>query len=163
MRKFPFFALLAGLFVMTTASTCEWNHDDDDDHGGNSSSDVTSVTGTATSGTWRVDLYSDSGNDETAQFADFQFTFTSNNSILATNGENSYTGNWSISDSSGKHGSDDDSSSDDLDFNISFASPDRFAELTEDWEIISISNNRIELIHISGGNGSTDYITFVKI
>lgn len=162
LKRAPFYVVLAGLFVLTTASTCEWEHEDDDDHSGGHSQNVTQVTDIATSGTWRVNLYSDSGSDHTAQFADYQFTFASPNSVLATNGENSYTGNWSISDSGSKHGSDDDSS-DDADFNLSFSSPDRFAELTEDWDIISITNNRIELMHQSGGNGGIDYITFVKI
>ncbi|MEZ4988540.1 MAG: hypothetical protein R2795_26535 [Saprospiraceae bacterium] len=39
----------------------------------------------------------------------------------------------------------------------------RFEELNEDWEIISQSDTRIELVHVSGGNGGTDYLTFERI
>lgn len=50
----------------------------------------------------------------------------------------------------------------DIDFNIFFASPEDFSELSEDWNIISYSSNKIELIHESGGNGGTDLLTFEK-
>ncbi len=53
-------------------------------------------------------------------------------------------------------------SSGEVDFNIFFASPADFAELTEDWNIISYSASKIELIHVSGGNGGTDLLTFEK-
>ena len=49
-----------------------------------------------------------------------------------------------------------------IDFNIFFASPADFNELSEDWNIISYSANKIELIHESGGNGGTDLLTFEK-
>lgn len=53
-------------------------------------------------------------------------------------------------------------SSGEVDFNIFFASPADFAELTEDWNIISYSATKIDLIHVSGGNGGTDLLTFEK-
>jgi hypothetical protein len=55
------------------------------------------------------------------------------------------------------------SSSGDIDFNIFFASPVDFSELSEDWDIITNSSSKIELIHVSGGNGDTDLLTFEKI
>lgn len=54
------------------------------------------------------------------------------------------------------------SSSGDIDFNIFFASPADFAELSEDWDIISHSASKIELKHVSGGDGGTDLLTFEK-
>ncbi len=53
-------------------------------------------------------------------------------------------------------------SSGEIDFNIFFAAPADFNELSEDWNIISYSSNKIELIHESGGNGGTDLLTFEK-
>ena len=50
----------------------------------------------------------------------------------------------------------------DIDFNIFFASPADFAELSEDWDIISHTASKIELKHVSGGNGGTDLLTFEK-
>jgi hypothetical protein len=49
-----------------------------------------------------------------------------------------------------------------IDFNIFFSSPVDFAELSEDWNIISYTATKIELIHQSGGNGDTDLLTFEK-
>ena len=49
-----------------------------------------------------------------------------------------------------------------IDFNIFFAAPEDFSELTEDWNIISYSANKIELIHVSDGDGETDLLTFEK-
>ena len=46
-------------------------------------------------------------------------------------------------------------------FNISFSSPPDFEELSDDWDILSFSNNTIELIDESG-DGSTDMLTFEK-
>lgn len=43
-----------------------------------------------------------------------------------------------------------------------FTSPPDFEELTDDWDIISQTSSKIELIDISGGNGGTDYLTFQK-
>lgn len=53
-------------------------------------------------------------------------------------------------------------SSGDIDFNIFFASPADFNELSEDWDIITNSSTKIELMHESGGNGGTDLLTFEK-
>ena len=51
-------------------------------------------------------------------------------------------------------------SSGDIDFNIFFASPVDFSELSEDWDIITNSSSKIELMHVSGGNGGTDLCHF---
>nr|WP_315147929.1 hypothetical protein [uncultured Flavobacterium sp.] len=49
-----------------------------------------------------------------------------------------------------------------MDFNIAFASPATFLELTDDWEIIERTSTVIKLKDVSGGNGGTDYLTFTK-
>jgi hypothetical protein len=126
----------------------------------NSSSTVDSapVINIIKNGTWRITFYEDSGVNETANFSGYNFTFGSNSILTAANGVNTYTGTWSVTiDNSG-----DDSSSSDLDFNIAFASPANFSELTEDWNILEKTNTKIKLVHVSGGNGGTDYITFEK-
>ena len=107
--------------------------------------------------TWRITKYIDSGNDELHHFTGYNFTFAENSTLTATNGTNTYTGTWSIAKSSSS-----DDSSYDLDFNIFFASPTDFEELSDDWDIISQSATKIELIDISGGNGGTDYLTFER-
>jgi len=123
-----------------------------------SSVDPTPVVNTVNKGTWRVTFYEDSGVNETTNFTGYTFTFGSNSVLSATNGANTYLGTWSVtSDNSG-----DDSPSSDLDFNIAFSFPSNFAELTEDWNILERTDTKIKLVHVSGGNGGTDYVTFEK-
>lgn len=154
MKKFKLFPVLAILFVLNVASMCS-----DDDNPNNNTTDPTPVINAVSNGTWRVTLYEDDGVNETNHFSGYNFTFGANNVLTATNGTNTYTGVWSVTNSN----SNDDSSNSDLDFNISFSSPPVFAdELTDDWDIITYSSTKIQLIDVSGGNGGTDYLTFEK-
>ncbi|WP_395053265.1 hypothetical protein [Flavobacterium sp.] len=153
MKRLILIPALFLVFMLNIASTCS-----DDDTPTNSSVDPTPVINSVNTGNWRVTFFEDSGNVETTNFTNFNFTFGSGNVLTASNGTNSYSGTWSVtSDNSG-----DDSPSNDLDFNIGFVSPPNFEELTEDWNIISYTSTKIQLIHVSGGNGGTDYLTFEK-
>lgn len=109
------------------------------------------------SSNWRITSFIDSGNNETNHFAGYSFTFNSSGVLNASNGANNYTGTWSITDSNSN-----DDSLDDLDFNIFFSLTNDFEDLNDDWDIVSQSQTKIELIDISGGNGGTDYLTFEK-
>ena len=106
-------------------------------------------------GTWRITKFVDSGDDETSDFSGYNFTFEDSGVLQASNGSNNYTGTWSISDSNSS-----DYSQDDLDFNINFNLTNDFEDLNDDWDFVSQSETKIELIDISGGNGDTDYLTF---
>ena len=156
MKKFAFYTVLACIFMTNTASTCS-----SDDDNSNSSSPQP-VINAVNEGTWHVTYYFDTDSEETGQFSNYNFTFGSGNVLTATNGTNTYTGTWSVTNSSNSSSRSGDDDSDDLDFNIAFASPNNFAELTDDWDIISYSATKIELIDVSGGNGGTDYLTFEK-
>jgi len=133
------------------------------------SGEATSVTAVqvenfAQNGDWRISYFYDTDQDETGNFSGYSFSFNENGALVAVNGNTTVTGTWSITDNSGSSTDDDGSSSDnDNDFNIFFASPDEFDDLSDDWDIISISDLKIELIDVSGGNGGTDYLTFEKI
>lgn len=144
--------LVSGSFFFTSCSS-------DDDGSSTSNTTATEVVQTVSSGTWRITNYVDSGNDETNDFAGYDFTFTSsNNTVVATNGTDSYTGAWSVTNSS------DDDSSNDVDFDLIFTapSPNHFLDLTDDWDIQERTATRIKLVDVSGGNGGTDYLTFEK-
>jgi len=111
----------------------------------------------AQSGNWKITFFEDSGKDETNHFTGYNFVFNSNGVLNASNGTNNYDGTWSITDSNSN-----DDSQDDLDFNIYFDLTNDFEELNGDWDFISNSLTKIELIDVSGGNGGTDYLTFEK-
>lgn len=153
MKKLSLIPLLSLIFMLNVASMCS----DDDDS--NTSADPTPVINTVTSGTWRITFYEDSGVDETYHFTGYNFTFGASNVLTASNGTNTYTGTWSVTNSD----SNDDSPSNDLDFNILFTTPAVFAdELSDDWDILSRTATKIELVDVSGGNGGTDYLTLEK-
>lgn len=151
--KKAFFTALAVCFVGLTISCSS-----DDNGSSTNSPTITDVTNTMSSGTWKITKYIDSGNDETADFTGYNFTFDPNNILMATNGTNEYMGTWSVTND----GSSDDSPSNDLDFNILFSGPEKFVDLTDDWDIQSRTATKLELIDVSGGNGGTDYLTFEK-
>ena len=151
MKKLRLIPVLALVFLLNVASMCS------NDDNNSSFLDPTPIINAATQGTWRITLFDDSGNNETAHFTGYNFTFGTN-TIIATNGTNTYNGTWSVTND----GSNDDNPGGDLDFNIHFSSPPDFTELNEDWHIISVTATKIQLIHVSGGNGGTDYLTFEK-
>ena len=142
------------LFIATAFSSCT----DEDDTVVNNSVDPTPVINVVNNGTWRITFYEDSSVDETSNFTGYNFSFGAGNVLTATNGTNTYSGTWSVTSDNSL----DDSPSNDLDFNIAFAAPANFADLTDDWNIISYTATKIQLIHVSGGNGGTDYITIEK-
>jgi hypothetical protein len=158
MRKGFFHGLALVLSLSLLSAMCS---SDDDGSQSNNNAEIAQVENTLETGTWRVANMVDSGQDETNDFSGYEFTFASNGTITATNGTTSYTGSWFISDDDS---SDDDSSDDDLEFNIFFNVPDSndFEDLNDDWDIVSYSDNTINLIDISGGNGDTDILTFER-
>jgi len=141
------------LLLVFTISSCSSDDDNTDD----SSSNQDIVENTVQTGNWRITKYIDSGDNETNHFSGYTFSFNSDNTLVAANGTNTYNGTWSVTDNNSG-----DDSLDDLDFNIFFASPDDFEELSDDWHFLSRTDTKIELIDISGGNGGTDYLTFEK-
>lgn len=153
MKKVLLIPMLFCLFMLNVASMCS-----SDDNSSSSSQDPTPVINAATQGTWRVTSYVDSGTDETNHFTGYNFTFGNGGVLTATNGSNTVTGTWSVLNDD----SNDDSPSNDLDFNIGFTAPANFADLTDDWDIVSYSETTISLIDVSGGNGGTDTLVFTK-
>jgi len=153
MKRVILIPMLFCLFMLNVASMCS-----SDDNSSSSSQDPTPVINAATQGTWRVTSYVDSGTDETNHFTGYNFTFSNGGVLTATNGSNTVTGTWSVLNDD----SNDDSPSNDLDFNIGFTAPANFADLTDDWDIVTYSDTTISLIDISGGNGGTDTLVFTK-
>lgn len=156
--------IILGLIVMTCLLSLYGCTKSDNATDVTNNSTAEQVANVAKSGTWTVTYFYDTDQDETGNFSGFSFTFNEDGTIVAVNGSTTVTGTWSITDNSGSSSDDDGSSSDnDNDFNIFFSSPDTFEDLTDDWDIVSISSDKIELIDVSGGNGGTDYLTFTKM
>tara|TARA_Y100000034_G_scaffold111271_2_gene144191 strand:+ start:37254 stop:37715 length:462 start_codon:yes stop_codon:yes gene_type:complete len=129
----------------------------DDDSSSDNSQQIAQVEGIVEASTWRITNFNDSGQDETSDFTGYSFTFASNGTLTASNGTTTLDGTWSITNDSSS------SSSNDIEFNIFFPVPDTndFEDLNDDWDIVSTSATKIELIDDSDG-GSTDRLTFEK-
>lgn len=140
------------LFMLNVASMCS-----NDDNNSPTNQNQTQVVNTVQSGTWRITLFDDSGTIKTTNFTGVNFTFGSNGVLTATGTGLNVSGTWSVTDSNSN-----DDTLNDLDFNITFASPANYAELSDDWDIIERTDTKIRLTDVSGGNGGIDYLTFEK-
>lgn len=151
------------LFIFTGILISCGNDDDDNNNSNQTSADQT--TAIAQNGTWRITYFFDSDTDETSDFAGINFTFNSDGSVIASGNGMLQDGTWSVSDNSGNSSNDDDgNSTSDDDFNLFFPVPESsiFEDLNDDWDFISVSDTKIELTDVSGGNGGTDFLTFEK-
>ncbi len=157
MKKGLYFSFLVMLSFSLMLLACSSDDDDVKDN----SQQISQIENIVESGTWRITNFIDSGKNETSDFTGYDFLFNSDGSLIATNGTNTIDGTWSITDDSSSSSS---SSDDDIDFNIFFPVPDTndFEDLNDNWDIISSTSTKIELIDISGGNGGTDNLTFEK-
>jgi hypothetical protein len=113
------------------------------------SNDVTGNSNTdVTSGTWRVTLFTDSGNDETTDFSGYTFTFKNDGSIAAVKGGISTNGTWSKG------------SKFNIDLGLKSDSNKPLGELTDDWQILSINSTEIKLGDDNPSSGES--LTFTK-
>lgn len=150
--KYISFALI-GLLLSFSISSCFGSDDDDSHHDDDDSNG--STTGVVVEGNWKVTLFQEDNSNQTAHFNGYAFDFETNGTLTAANGSTTQTGNWN-------NGGDDSGNK----LNIDFPSaPDDspFEEISEDWDIIAKNVSKIELRHVSGGDGSIDLLTLEKI
>jgi hypothetical protein len=116
----------------------------------NSGSDSTAGQ-VVTSGTWKVTLFTDSGNDETSDFTGYTFTFTDGGTLTAVKSGVTKTGTWSVNNSSNKFNID-------LGPKVDINKP--LGELTDDWKILSYTETVIRLT--DDNPASNEFLTFTK-
>lgn len=118
------------------------------DHTGNITATIPLVV---TSGTWRVSLFTDNGNDETSDFIGYNFVFNVNGTLMAVKNGTSKPGTWNANENSNK-------------LMIDLGPKDNnnrpLGELTDDWLILSKSNTEIRLT--DDNPASNEFLTFVK-
>ncbi len=148
--------IILAMFVVACSKD---DSNDTDTNTNNNANQAAQANQVAQSGTWRISYFWDTDKDETSNFTGYEFSFNSDGTLVATNNTNTVNGTWSVTDSNSS------SSSNDIDFNIMFAVPQSsdFEDLNDDWDVITINDTMIELTDVSGGNGGTDFLTFVKI
>ena len=151
MKKLNLIYSIVFIFLISFSIT-SCSSDDDNDNS-NSTFQKTVENNTQT-GTWRITKFIDSGIDETSDFSGYNFTFKSTGVLNSSNGTNSFDGTWNISPAG--------SNLDDLELNILFNLMNDFDDLTDDWDFISQTSTKIELIDISGGGEPDDLLTFER-
>lgn len=144
--------VLLGLVLSFSLVSCFGSDDDDSNHSNDDNNGGASQI--VMEGSWRVTLFQEDNSNQTNHFNGYVFTFNSNGSLIAVNGGTTQTGTWSTNG---------DDSSNKLWIAFPTAPDDSpFEEITEDWQIIAKTPSKIELKHVSGGDGSTDLLTFEK-
>lgn len=124
--------------------------DCDDDNSGGSGTGSQAFTDVLTSGTWYISYYYEDDDNETADFNGYNFSFNSNGTSTALKNGVTTNGTWSTYVDSGYNK-----------FDLSFDGV-ALDEIEDDWRIIEFSTTQIRLKDVSGGDGSTDYLTFTK-
>jgi major membrane immunogen (membrane-anchored lipoprotein) len=147
--------ILGMLLYMVLITACS-----SDDTMNNDASEIQAIKKTVQDGTWVITYFFDSDHEETNHFNGFSFTFGEDGTLTASNGIDTHLGDWSVKSSNSSDDSNDES---DVDFNVFFSAPSDFEELSDDWDILTLTLSKIELIDVSGGNSGTDYLTFEKL
>ncbi len=115
---------------------------------GNDDGDVPEIRNIMMGGDWMAALMNADGTDITNNLEGFTFSFDPEHLATATLGETgpSYPGSWRVLRNSEGY----------LKVYLNFGDQEPLVELTDDWKIISIESDRIELKNYSDYAGTTD-------
>lgn len=140
---FNFFKLTPAIMMFFVCLACTRNAQD---VGLSSGGDTTIVT---PGNTWRITLFSERGDDETGDFAGYSFIFGSGNVLKVLKGSFSKTGTWNNTGSKFI-----------IDVGPKTDANKPLGELTDDWQIISVSASEIKLTDDNATSG--EFLTFVR-
>lgn len=116
--------------------------------------DVLEIGNILMGGDWTVFAYMEGDMDGTSNYDGFDFSFGMEQVLtVSTNMDPLTTGLWRVvRDSEGN-----------LKVYLNLGDGDDvFADLTDDWDLVSVTANRLELKDISGGDGTVTTLVFVK-
>ncbi len=119
---------------------------------GGGNNDVDQFSQTITDGTWYVNVSNDDGDDETCDYAAYEFNFNADGSTTAVSNTDTVNGTWSaiIDDNQLK-----------LVLSYEFSGQDDpFEDLNDDWDVLEFDTQHFNLRDISGGNGGTHLLNF---
>lgn len=137
------------LFAIVVFASCSSN----DDSGNVNTNEFEPIKTTLPQGEWMVSKLIDGQSDHTTDFESFIFNFSEDGTVAATNDLFTESGTWAYDNSS--------NSAEKLVLLFSETTP--FDEINDDWDIVSVSNSKIELSDVSGGNGDVKLLTFTKL
>ena len=131
------FLVLFALPILLAFSSCSKNND-------------SSNNPPYTSGTWMIHLFTDSGNDETSDYAGYDFVFASAGTLTATKSGTTTSGTWSTRTDDGVKK---------MDINL-VTTDANLLDLNNDWVIVSSSSSLLELADDNETSG--EVVHFMK-
>ncbi|MDX1543483.1 MAG: hypothetical protein R3214_06000 [Christiangramia sp.] len=148
------FKIVLILFSLSLILAC----DNDKDDIALSAAEAAQLNQIVMQGEWRISNYNSNGTDNTANYSDYLFVFEEDRNLSVTSSSDNFSGTWRISNDSGS----EFDSYYDVDFNIFFSSSGKLAELTNNYDVISATNDEIQLSLENSPNGNTALLTFSK-
>jgi hypothetical protein len=118
--------------------------------GGGSNPDPQELRDFMQAGTWFVELFLDDGDDETAEFNGYDFTFLSNQTVSATNGSQTVPGIWIVS-----------VIGQDLNFEFDMDSPLNGAD-DDAYKVLQYTETSVTLVTLDSSNNIEDTLKFRK-
>jgi hypothetical protein len=118
----------------------------------NGEGDEHNVTTFIVEGHWLVAKYDDSGENKTANYAGFSFTFAADSTVMATNNNETISGTWSEVKDDEMHK-----------LVLDFGTVVPFDAFNGDWNVVEFSETRVELKDMNGGEGSTEVLVFERM
>ena len=102
-------------------------------------------------GDWSIANYTNADVDETTNYTGFSLAFSNDGTLVVTNDTQSIEGDWEESEDNGV-----------AHLELDFGSEAPFEELGENWEVVSFTNDRIELTN-ANEDETTDTLVFEKL
>lgn len=148
------FKVVLILITITLVLAC----DSDKDDIALSSAEAAQLNHIVQQGEWKISEYNNNGIDDTANYTDYIFAFEEERNLVAHSTSDVVNGTWRISNDAGS----EFDSFNDVDFNIFFGSSGKLGELTNNYDVISATNDQIRLSLENSGSGNSIFLTFSK-
>lgn len=136
------------LFTIIAFASCS----SDDDSGDANTTDFEQIETILPQGDWEVSKFMDDETDSTNDFESFVFTFDEDGTVVAQNDLFTENGTWAY----------DNSSSTEEELVLQFSQTTPFNRINDDWEILSVSNSKVELSNINSED-NLQLLTFTKL
>lgn len=139
--------------ILASVSACQIQSDDSvtPTNSANATISPSSITGGSD---WKVTSYVDKkGRDDTSSYGSYTFSYSTDGKLsVKSGGKVAVSGTWKHVVDSGKNK-----------FYITLTTTNSaLEEFNEDWIIVSMTSNSIQLTNTSGGNGGTTTLTFSR-
>lgn len=139
--------ILVLLTAMVVFASCSSDDDSGDVYG-----EFEQIKTTLPEGEWEITNLIDGDADKTSDFESFVFTFNEDGTVVGQTDLFSENGTWAY----------DNSSTTEEKLVLVFGETEPFPEISDDWEIISVSSSKIEL-RDDNGDGDVELLTFTKL